>query len=456
LPNKNIDKPQREMTKRQLSHWQRETRMQRFIAIAGIIVVVAVLAMVGTGVYMNKYKPYQTTAIKVDGKSFSMDYYIDILAFLGRANGTTNLIQYFGDTAIQITEQNYFITREAARQFGIKVSDDEVKKAFETNKMPKNAASTDMIGAQLLQTKLKDYFDKNTVPATGDQRNVEAMFLESQTQVDEVTLRLNNVTNPEKFEDIAAQLSLESKSKEKRGEFGSVPKGVLPSMTSDPNDTALEDKVFSADIPVDTLVTAEDATLTKSLGYWLVEWSDAVAATTPAPSPTPSATPSPQVHVQAILLGSKEKALDIKSKLETGGEGNDFATLAKANSLDSQLETNSGDFGMQTKDDVKTKFGDEVVSLFFPDDPAQALPKNKVSDPVAETTQSTKGGVWLVRVSALENKAIEGESRTILITAASSKWQDQVLAENQSKSEVVMTDSQKSWAMVQAVSRAQQ
>lgn len=59
------------MTRRQLTHWQRENRMQRFTLIGGIIVVVAILAVVGTGLFMNKYKPLNAVVLKVEDKVFS-------------------------------------------------------------------------------------------------------------------------------------------------------------------------------------------------------------------------------------------------------------------------------------------------------------------------------------------------------------------------------------------------
>ncbi len=77
--SKKSDKPKREMTKRQLSHWQRENRIQRIALLFGAVVIVAVLVMVGTGIYLGRYKPLNAVVIKVDDKVFNLDYYIYML-----------------------------------------------------------------------------------------------------------------------------------------------------------------------------------------------------------------------------------------------------------------------------------------------------------------------------------------------------------------------------------------
>jgi parvulin-like peptidyl-prolyl isomerase len=56
-----------------------------------------------------------------------------------------------------------------------------------------------------------------------------------------------------------------------------------------------------------------------------------------------------------MLLPSQEKAAEIKAKLEAGGEGNDWATLADANSSYTNPSTstvNGGDLGFVTKDNL--------------------------------------------------------------------------------------------------------
>ncbi len=455
MPKKKFEKPQREITRRQLSHWQRENRIQRFIMLGGLVIVVAVLAIVGAGIYMSKYKPYRATAVRVDTTSYSMDYYIDVLSYLGVLNGSVQMIPYMADFSVTLIEQNHFYIREAARQYGISVTDAEVKAELEKNQLTQNTARNDFTRAQLVATKLKEYFDKNTVPAAADQRHVEAMFLESQSQVEDVKTRIDN---GEAFEDIAAQLSLESQSKEKRGIFGWVPKGILPDTIDNTDTSILEDMVFSENIAANELVTMDDPDRSKQMGYWLVRSTDEPETPAEGEDPAPTLTPlaEDEVRIMAMLLPSREKADEIKALLGQGGEGNDFVTLAKTHSQRANATEDGGDLGVMTRDQIKSDFGEDVAALFFNDDPALVLPINQVSDPIADTDQTTRGGVWLLRVSELENRAVEGENRDQLVGIELQNWQTEVWNDNQDKAETVMTEEQKTWAISEATARVQQ
>jgi parvulin-like peptidyl-prolyl isomerase len=440
------------MTKRQLSHWQKESRLQRLVMISGVVLIVAVLAVMGTGVYLNKFRPYQATAIKVDGKSYDVDYYIDTLALMGTVNGSSQYIPYLTTAAVQTIEQDYFFVREAAKSpYNISVSDDEVKAEVKTEGLPTNQATSDAVRGRLLIKKLQDYFDKNVVPANADSKNLQAMFLESQSQADEIKARIDK---GEKFSDIAAQLSLESTSKGKNGNYDWVPQGVLPSLIESSTgtaDTALEDKVFSKDTPANTLTQVEDKDLSKSVGYWLVKVTDAPAASaTPAPSPTPSATPNAEAHVLLMLLSSQQQASEIKARLDAGGSGNDFSSLAKQYSSYSDAATNGGDLGMKKKGDLPSA----VDKAIFPDDASKALQKNAISAPIQDTTQTTTGGVWLFTASETQSKPVTGDYRTILVNKQVQDWQNKVWNDNKDSAQNLLTEDQTSFAIQQAQARA--
>jgi len=49
LANQKVEKPKREVTKRQLSHWQQQKKRQRIILGLGIFIVVVVLGVLGAG-----------------------------------------------------------------------------------------------------------------------------------------------------------------------------------------------------------------------------------------------------------------------------------------------------------------------------------------------------------------------------------------------------------------------
>ena len=460
------------MTKRALSHWQKENRIQRISLIAGAVIIVAVLIIVGTGVYAERYRPLQATVIKVGDQEYSEDYYINALNFYGSTSYST-FSQYmsYGDYISQLTsyvaqqiEQNQLIIEGAAKlDPPITASDDEVNKSITDQNVKSNSAVVDIIRAQLVKDKVQtEYVDKVLVPQTAEQRAVLAMFLESPSQVSEAKARLDA---GESFNDVAASLSSEKNSRDKNGDFGWVPKGVLPSILSSAN-TTLEDKVFSSDTGVNQLTEVEDSNQSKDIGYWLLtvtETRDVTTTVTPTPTatgtPTPTPTPTTAIttekHLKVMLLPNKEKAAEIKTKLEAGGEGNDWATLANANSSYNDPDTstvNGGDLGFFSKDSLT--LGSAVKDVLFPEDVTKALGINKVSDPVADTSRTTNGGVWLFKITGIEaNKTVEGDNRKILVEIQLNSWLEKQWNDNQDRLAVTLTDVQTQYAVNKAVER---
>jgi parvulin-like peptidyl-prolyl isomerase len=458
LPKKKTEKPQREVTKRQLSHWQRESRMQRFTMIGGIIVIVAILAVIGTGLFMNKFRPLHEVVIKVEttqkagasatpkvvSSQYDMDYFINILVYYGKGYSSSGLnqiqgytySQYLSNIADSVAQQigkNALFIQEAAN-LGFTVGDDEVIKAIKDRGLTQDQTRIDAVRAELVIKKLTDeYFDKQQVPASGEQKAVLAMFLESPEKAQEVVGTLNDTSQSKTFQDLAAELSTESVSKGKSGDFGWVPQGVLPTILKNPGDKVLEDKVFDPNTAINVLTQAPDPDLSKSIGYWLLKVTE-------------NKTDTKEVHLLAMLLPSEQAAKDIKTKLDAG---EDFITLAKTNSQYTNASEDGGDLGLISKG----KMGDAVDKVIFPDDATKALELNKVSDPLADTSRTTTGGVWLVKVTGSENQNITGDNRTILVNQKVTEWADKVWNDNQDKVQILLTDVQKAYAVEQAQTR---
>jgi parvulin-like peptidyl-prolyl isomerase len=475
LPKKKVNQPQREMTRRQLSHWQRENRRQRIILLSGIILIVAILAVVGTGLFMNQYKPYHVTVVKVEDTEYSMDYYINMLTYTGIQYGSPNSIPYFADSVPDSIAQNQIDVEQAAK-LGITVSDSEVQQYLKDNKLSSEQTRIDAVRAILTVQKMKtDYFPK-LVPESAEHRNMQAMFLESQSQANAIEARLDKGEN---FTDLAAELSLEKTSKENKGDFGWVPNpqdvlekmknmnedfgwtpiGVLSNILNKGNgnttvgDNSLENYVFAANTSVEGLSSVEDKVQSKDLGYWLVKVSETrTVTTTPTPTSTPSGALTPitttEAHVYTMLLSNRQQADDIKAKLDQGGEANDWASLAKANSLDDKASS-GGDRGFISKGKIE----DELNKVIFPDDASQVLEANKVSGPLADTTQSTPGGFWLVKMNGTSNQTIVDSNRTFLAQNMLTGWLQKVWTDNQSKVQILLTDQQKTFAVEQAQKR---
>jgi parvulin-like peptidyl-prolyl isomerase len=462
LPKKKNTKPQREMTRRQLTHWQRESRIQRFTLFGGILVIVAVLIVVGTGVFFNKLAPARAVVVKAGNTEFSYSYYVDALSYYGKANyyiyqqyGLTydQYLQYTTDSVAQAIERNAFIKDAAAKlDPPVTVSDDEINKYVTDNKVtPVSQAAKDVIYAQLLDPKLKAFYDKQ-VPQTAEQRAVLAIFLESENQVASVKAQL---AGGAAFGDLAAQLSLESNSKSKNGDFGFVPKGVLGATLGSRTDTVLEDLVFNSNTAVNTPVLAEDKDQSKNIGYWVLEVTDyqtptptPTATGTPSATATPTPTPTPsQPHVLAMLLGSQEQADQIKAQLDNGA---DFVTLAKANSQYSNAATDGGDLSFIGKG----KLGGAADAVLFPDDTSKALAPGTITSPIADTSQTTKDGFWLAEITSVDpNKTVDGNNRTTLTDNLTTDWENKVWSDNSSQVQSLLTPDQTTNAISEATAR---
>jgi hypothetical protein len=435
LSKNKTNKPQHEVTKRQLSHWQRESRLQKSVIIAGSIIIAAILIIVGTGIYLDKYKPYHTTVLKVGETDYSMDYFIDSLVLSVNSSpylqylSKDQLLQYMVNSVPQQIEQAQILKEEAAK-LNVVVSDNETQQYITDNKLASNKATFDQVHYQLLIQKLQtDYFDKQIKPE--DQRNLQAMFLESQYQADAVTIRLNKGEN---FSDLAGELSSETTSKDNKGDFGWIPQGVLSTILGAPTDTILDNSVFDQTTVVGALSQVEDDNQTKNIGYWILK----ITETDPGTN---------QVHLLAMLLGSKISADNMISKLNSGA---DFITEAKASSLYTNASEDGGDLGFISKGAK----GDAIDAVIFPEDPSKSLPLNTLSSPIPDTAQTTQGGIWLYRVNGIEpNKEITGNNRTILINQKLNTWASQVWKDNQSKIQDLLNPDLQAFAISKALTR---
>ena len=430
-----VEKPQREVTKRQLSHWQREHRLQRIVIITGIVILAAILIIISAGIYLDKYKPYHTTVLKVGDTEYSMDYYIDMLVLLwqGQPQILQQMSSYATQQTAQMIEQNQILMEAAAKlDTPIIVSDSEIQKYITDNQLTSEKAMYDRVHFQLLIQKLQsEYFDKQIGPA--EQRALLAMFLESQKQVDEVKASIENGKN---FNDLAAELSLETESKDKKGDFGWIPQGVLSTILGSLADTVLDDSVFSATTLPGVLNQVAADNQTKNIGYWVLKVTEKNTSTN-------------QVHLFAMLLGSQAAAEDMILKLNAGA---DFVTEGKTNSLYKNASEDGGDLGFITKGVM----GDAVDAVIFPEDSTKTLPLNSLSSPIADTSQTTSGGIWLFEVTEINpSKEITGDSRTTLVNQKLDAWASQVWKDNQSRIENLLNADQESFAVVKALARMQ-
>jgi parvulin-like peptidyl-prolyl isomerase len=393
LAKKQVEKPRHEMTKRQLSRWQQQKRRQRFILSAGIAVLIAVLGVFGVGVYkqwyISEYKPLHETVIEVNDTKFDMDYYVKMLKYYYYGQGVSpEYIESLADEVVKAIEQGELI-RQGAMKLGISVSDSEVDETLNSHDPPLSKDYRDLVRTQMLVGKLSsDFFDKQ-VPTYAEQRHVFAMFLESERQASEVRARLEA---DEDFSQLAGELSLDTASKEGKGDLGWRPEGVLPLLLGT---NLIDEYAFSAEAGVLSQPILEESR-TKAVGYWLIEVleRDEEAQT---------------AKVKVMLLGSEQEASEVRARLEAG---EDFATLAQELSQHDESKSSGGDF---------EAFGEMMSSAF--NDFAFNSEFNVLSQPIRDDTVSTKGGYWLVKVSEIDNnRQITDVDRALLKADALNKW----------------------------------
>ena len=414
MTKKKVGKPQRELTKRQLSRWQQQEKRQRIVFGAGIFIIVLVLGIIGAGWYVDQYRPLHQTVIKVNDVEFDMDYYVKMLSYYGKGQ-SFNYMQYLADEVVGIIQETELVRQEALK-LGISVSSDEVVKKLKSYNPPLSKDYRDVIGAQMLLDKLSDeYFDKQ-VPVFAEQRHIMGTLLESESQAAEVRARLEGGAD---FAQLAGELSLESSSKSNGGDLGWRPKGILTRLLN----TAVPDKyAFSNEVGLSQPVY--DEAVNKTVGYWLIKLltRDEVAK---------------QAFVRVILLGSEKEAQEVRAQLEAG---EDFATLAKELSQHDTSKEKGGDLDVTSPDMMSSAFSKFVF------DPKVEL--ETLSQPIRDDKVTTKGGYWLLKVvDKDDNRKIKDEDRELLKTEALNKWIEALLARPENKVESYLDNEKKEWAI---------
>ena len=110
MAKKKIEKRPRELTKRQLSHWEQQKKRQRIITASGIFTIAAVLLIVGTGWYLSQYRPLKEIVIRVNETRYNMDYYVKMLKLFGQGQSAS----YLADEVIRVIQQNELVRQEVS------------------------------------------------------------------------------------------------------------------------------------------------------------------------------------------------------------------------------------------------------------------------------------------------------------------------------------------------------
>ncbi len=412
---KSIERPKHKPTRRQLSRWQKQKRRQRIIIGVGVAVILAALGLIIAGVndcYVKENKPLKESAIEINGVVFDMGYYIDFLTYL--LGDRYEYAEYYTDYAIELIKYNELVRQEAA-ELGVTVSDEEVKEYIETNEMSDSKVVRDMVRAELTVNKVKEEYFYPQVPESADQKHIMAMFLESESQVEEVKQRL---LDGEDFGEIAAEMSLEDYTKQESGDLGWRPEGIINGLL---NTSILED--FIQGYPLDTLsLTIEDAGKNKELGYWLamvLEMDDETG----------------EARVQAILLPSQEEAINIKARLD---EGEDFNQLAEEFSQ-AWSEQDGASLGWIAEGDVSSAFDEFAFN--------EETELNVVSQPIRDENKQTSGGYWLFKVLESDYREISEEDRETLVNQMLQEWLLEIQEDPENEEIIYIDETMKQFAI---------
>lgn len=417
MAKKKTEKPQREVTKRQLSRWQKQKRRQRIAFGLGVFIIAAVICFVGVGWYINQYRPLHQTVIKVNGVKFDMDYYIRALTYYGKSL-PGEFMQPLAEQVVEIIERNELVRQEATK-LGISVSDDEVEEKLNSFDPPLSKDLKDVMATQMMLDKLRDeYFDKQ-VPVFAEQRYVMGMLLESESQAAELRARLED---GEDFTELAGEFSLENFSKTEGGDLGWQPEGFL---TRRLGLSVPDEYAFSAEVGV-LSQPVHDEEVNKQLGYWLIKVLKRDKETQ-------------QAYVQVVLLGSEEEARHVRARLETG---EDFAALAEEFSQHDASKENEGYLDVTSPDMVSPAFDEFVFDSEL----------EMLSQPIRDDTVMTRGGYWLLKVVDIEdNRRIEDEDRELLKTDVMNEWIEKLLDNPENKVESYLDEEKRTWAIERAV-----
>lgn len=383
---KGTEKPKPEMTRRQLTRWQKEKRRNRLILSIGILVIVAVILTVGVGWYTNEFRPLHETVITVNERTFDMGYFITMLKAYGQGQTADYMYSLAGQLTI-IIERNELI-REGAEKLGITVSEEAVDN--ELAQTGQSGDFRDMVRTDLIVQKLLSEYFGPQIPTSAEQRQIMAMFLGSRSQADEIAARIDK---GEDFAALAKEFSLESVTKESSGDLGWHPKEIFADKLGT---SIVGDYGFGAGKGVlSPPIRDEDSY--KNLGFWLIRVLERNDDTK-------------EVHVQAILLGSAEEAQTVRARLESG---EDFAAVAKE--VSQYGKESGGDLGWLPPDSVTKAFSDFAFNA--------STELGKVSEPIRDEQVTTTGGYWLVKVVDIQtDQKLSDEDMSALKNKALNDW----------------------------------
>ena len=380
--------------------------MRHIIIIAVAIFLAGILAYVGYGYYNSEIKPFHEIVIEVNDTSFNMDYYVK--TFDARTkNIEPSYVYYWTDTIARYIEDAELM-RQEAKALGIVASREEIDTAIEEKEYPNDKIYRDIVETEILYEKLSGYF-ASQLPDTMEQAHVQVMLVESQEMADAVMAKIESSGN---FTALVDEVSCNPQIE---GDLGWLPRELMPR-------ASIGEVAFSLE-PGETS-KIYDQSATKNVGYWLIEVTDK--------------NEEKGIKARAMLLGSEQEALEIKSKLD---KGEDFAVLAKEYSQHGSKD-DGGELGWLKQGDMNSETFDEI---------AFNLPLNSVSEPVKDESAQTEGGCWIAKVLQKGEHELSEEIKESLTSNDFAQWLQEQRENNTINN--YLDEEKRAWAVDRVLKR---
>ena len=211
----------------------RKGRWTAYIIVS--VVVIIILIVVGVFYYQEYVAPFRITVIKIDDTSINMDYFLKRTKMHG-ADAFTMLDalskeqviklgapQYVGEVTGEDVDQEM---RRVARGASETITESEFKEWYrqQVNESElSDAEFREYVSVNLLAARLHEYLAAR-VPTVAEQIHLHAILVETSEDAEKIRARWETGEN---FADLALEVSLDEASREKGGDIGWFPRGVL-------------------------------------------------------------------------------------------------------------------------------------------------------------------------------------------------------------------------------------
>ncbi|MFC1939577.1 peptidylprolyl isomerase [Chloroflexota bacterium] len=227
---------------------ERERQRTRTGYIIASLVVAVILIIVGFSYYQNYTAPFRRTVIKIDDTNIRMDYFLKRVKLAGvepmylfDALVNEQIIKLEApDYGIEATEEDINERLRVIAGGGSgNITDSELKEWYRHQLNESGLSDVeykDITRTGVLASRLQEHLARK-VPTTAEQVHLHLIALETYEDAEKIRARWET---GEIFADLAQEASLEEESKEKGGDIGWVPRGLMY--------PAMEETVFNLDI----------------------------------------------------------------------------------------------------------------------------------------------------------------------------------------------------------------